>query len=150
MDKFKKVIRDMIALFEDHLPLEQKKLKAVQMDDVATVEACMTQEQALVLKLRGLDQKRERVMKELGWDGKTFSQIVASAPEEERQELQKLFEDLDRSMGVFKDVNDNAMTTMEVHLRDIEKVIKIKDPEGRYGQEGNPLQNNRPMTSRKV
>jgi len=150
MDKFKKVICDLIALFEEYLPLEQKKLRAVQVDDVATVEACMTQEQALVLKLRGLDQKREKAMKELGWEGKTFSQIVEMAPEEEQQELQKLFEDLDRSMGVFKDVNDNAMTTMEVHLRDIDKVIKIKDPEGRYGQQGDPLQKNRPMTSRKV
>lgn len=150
MDKFKKVILDLIALFEEYLPLEQKKLQAVQMDDVATVETCMTQEQALVLKLRGLEQKREKALEELGWGGKNFSQIVALAPEEEKQELQKLFDDLDRSMSVFKDVNDNAMTTMSLRRRELEKIIKIKDSEGRYGQEGNSLQKDRPMTSRKV
>ena len=150
MDKFKKVIHALIALFEEYLPLEQKKLKAVQVDDVATVEACMTQEQALILKLRGLEQKREAALKELGWEGKSFSQIIQLAPEEEKQELQQLFDDLDRSIGVFKDVNDNAMTTMSVHLKDLQKVIKIKDPEGVYGHEGNSLQKNRPMTSRKV
>lgn len=150
MEKFKKVIQDLIAIFEEYLPLEQKKLKAVQEDNVAVVEECMTQEQALILKLRGLEHKRESAQKELGWEGKNFSQILETVSKEDRPEMQKLFDDLERTMGVFQDTNKNAMLTMEVHLREINKIIKMKDPEGRYSQEGNPLQKDRPMTSRRV
>lgn len=150
MDKFKKVIRDLIMLFEEYLPLEQQKLKAVQVDDVATVESCMTQEQALMLKLRGLDQKRVTIQRELGWEDKSFSQIVELVSDEEKPEMQKLFDDLNRAVSVFQDTNENAMTAMAVHLREIEKIIRIKDPEGRYSQQGNTVQKERPMTSRRV
>lgn len=150
MEKFKKVIGDLTAIFEEYLPLEQKKLKAVQEDNIAVVEECMTQEQALILKLRGLDQKRINAQKELGWEGKNFRQIVDSVPQDERQEIQELLDNLDNAMTVFHDTNKNAMTTMEVHLREINKIIRMKDTEGRYSQDGNPMEKDRPMTSRKV
>ena len=59
MDQFEQIINQMIALFEENLPLEQEKLRAVQEDDVAAVEDCMKREQAVVLQMRGLEKKRE-------------------------------------------------------------------------------------------
>lgn len=150
MERFQQIIKDLIKLFEESLPLEEKKLQAIQTDDVAGVEECMKQEQALTLKLRGLDQKREAAQKELGWEDKSFREIIGAAPEEKKQELSDLFDQLDKAMTIFQDTNQNAMTAMEVHLRDIQKVIRIKDPEGQYNQAGNSTASNRTMTSRRV
>ena len=57
MDQFVQVIKEMISLFEGFLPLEQEKLKAVQENKLTVLEDCMTREQAVVLKLRGLEKK---------------------------------------------------------------------------------------------
>lgn len=150
MERFQKIIRDMIELFEEHLPLEQKKLQALQCDDVAGVEDCMKQEQALTLKIRGLEQKREKLQKELGWEGKSFREIIETAPEEHKQSLQELFDRLTNTVTVFSETNQAAMTAMEVHLRDIQRVIKIKEQGGHYNPDGNPTEKSHTLTNRRV
>ncbi len=150
MEQFQKIIRDLIALFEEHMPLEQRKLEAIQHDDVAGVEECMKQEQALTLKLRGLDRKRESIQKELGWEGKSFREIVEEVPAEDRQALRELFGQLTSIVTVFSETNKEAMTAMEVHLRDMQRVMKIKSNEGAYGPEGNSAAADRNLTNRRV
>lgn len=150
MEQFQKIIRDLIVLFEEHLPLEQRKLEAIQQDDVSGVEECMKQEQALTLKLKGLDRKRESIQKELGWEGKPFREIVDAVPAENRQELRKLFDQLTNIVTIFSETNKEAMTAMEVHLRDMQKVMKIKSHEGAYDPDGNPAAADRTLTNRRV
>lgn len=150
MERFIKVIKELIALFEESLPLEQEKLQAVQKDDIAAVEDCMKREQAVVLKLRGLEQKREKVQQEVGWEGKTFREIIQLVPQENRQEFQQLFDQLTTSVAIFQDANKNAMDTISIHLRGIEKAIKTKDPEGQYDQAGNSLRRDSSLTNRRV
>lgn len=150
MDQFEQIIKQMIALFEEQLPLEQEKLRAVQEDDVAAVEECMKREQAVVLKLRGLEQKREKIQKDNGWDGMTFREIIDLAPEEKQLSYRQLLEKLQNSISLFQDMNECAMDTMRIHQREIEKVIKIKDPNGTYNQDGHQAPPKRPMTNRRV
>ncbi len=150
MERFKKVINDLIVLFEESLPLEHEKLKAVQNDDVAAVEDCMRREQAVMMKMKGLEQKREKVQQELGWQDKSFREIINAVPEDDRQEMKELFDRLSNAVKVFQDANQSALDMMKVHLKDIERVMKIKDAEGRYNQDGNALNSERPMTNQKV
>lgn len=150
MEQFQSVIKQMISLFDEHLPLEEKKLKAVTENDLVTLEDCMKQEQAVVLKLRGLEKKREDAQKANGWEGKRFREIIELVPEDQRAEFQRLFDDLDRSIALFRSTNSSAMDTMNVHLRQIGKVIKTKDPKGAYNQAGGTVKEDRPLTSRRV
>lgn len=150
MEQFQEVIRQMIALFDEYLPLEEKKLKAVTENDLVTLENCMTQEQAVVLKLRGLEKKREDAQQANGWGGKRFREILELVPEEQKAEYQQLFEELERSIGLFQSANSSAMDTMNINLRQIGKAIKSKDPNGAYNQEGAAVKMDRPLTSRRV
>ena len=68
MDEFKNVIEQLIGLFKQLTKIEQVKLNAVAGKHVGTVEDCVTQQQALLLKLRGLDQARERAQKKAGYE----------------------------------------------------------------------------------
>lgn len=150
MEQFEQVINQMIALFEEYLPLEQEKLKAVQESNVAALEDCMTREQAVVLKLRGMDQKREAAQRQNGWEGKTFREITELVPDEKKELYRQLFEKLSNAMTLFRSANESAMDTMTIHLREINKAIKEKDKTGTYSQEGNPLNADKPMTNQKV
>lgn len=150
MEQFEQIINQMIQLFDEQLPLEEEKLRAVQEDDIAAVEDCMKREQAVVLKLRGLDQKREKILKENGWEGKTFRQIIEMAPQEKQFAYKQLLERLENSISLFQNANESALDTIRIHQREIEKVIKLKDTDGVYNQEGNSAVPKRPMTSRRV
>ena len=50
---FKKIIEELIALFDHLIPIEQEKLDAAIKNRVTFVEDCMHKEQAAVLQLRG-------------------------------------------------------------------------------------------------
>ena len=46
--------------------LAQRKIKAVESDDLLALDDVMNREQAVVLTMRGLEQKRERALSDLG------------------------------------------------------------------------------------
>ena len=73
---FSKIIEEFIALFDHLIPIEQEKLDAAVKNRITFVEDCMHKEQAAVLQLRGLEQKREAQQKLLGMEGYTFRQIL--------------------------------------------------------------------------
>lgn len=150
MEQFEQIINQLIALFDEQLPLEQEKLRAVQEDNVAAVEDCMKREQAVVLKLRGLDKKREDILKANGWEGRTFREIIELVPPEKQPDYRLLLERLENAISLFQNANECALDTMRIHQREIEKVIKFRDGDGIYNQEGHSAALKRPMTNRRV
>ena len=76
MDEFKKIIEQLISVFQQLTKIEHVKLDAAAGKHVGTVEDCVTQQQALLLRLRGLEQSREREQKKAGYEGLQFRQIL--------------------------------------------------------------------------
>ena len=59
LNDFKAVVGDLITLLEEFNEIETAKLDAIQKNRVNFVEENMKKEQAGIMKLRGLDKKRE-------------------------------------------------------------------------------------------
>lgn len=122
LSAFEKVIQQMIELFDRMIPLEQSKLEAVSKNKIAVLEDIIKKEQAEIMSLRGLDQKRERTQEELGWKDLTFQQILKEAPEEQSK-LQELFDELAGRVKTFQSVTESSKTMMEVNLHAINQMI---------------------------
>ncbi len=123
MNDFISVIEDLIRLFQELMVIEQSKLEAVAKNRITHVEDCMNQEQAAILKLRGLDKKRETCQEELGWKNDTFQQILTKASEPERSQLKKLFDSLTHQVRQFQEINESARSMIEINLHMINKEI---------------------------
>ncbi len=143
------MIKDMTALFKQFAGVEQVKLEAAAGNRVATVEECMTKEQSLILRLRGLEQERERHQKEAGFEGMSFREILAAVSEEERRELLPLFEGLSREIQMFQEVNEDAGRVLSNNLHAIQKALKEKEV-NIYGEDGKNESKVTHMTSRRV
>lgn len=141
---FKTVISDLISLIEDFNKLETEKLKAVQQNLVTFVEEAMKKEQASIMKLRGLDKKREAIQKDLGWEGLTFQQILSQVTVVEKEELQPLFEQLSNDVTQFNSTRENAQKALEINLHHINKMIarKAAEESRAYTSDGNPSKPN--------
>lgn len=137
---FKTVVGDLITLIEEFDQLETEKLKAVQQNRVTFVEEAMKKEQAAIMKLRGLDKKREAIQKDLGWERLTFQQILSQVPVVEKEELQPLFEQLTRCVRQFDDTRDSAQKALEINLHHINTILSKRAAEasGAYNSDGNP------------
>lgn len=125
MNDFTAVIEDMIQLFQDLVQVEQVKLEAAKKNRVTYVEDCMNKEQAAILKLRGLDKKREDCQERLGMKGDTFQQILSKVSEgEEHNQLKELFDRLSYQVRLFQEISDGARTIIELNLHMIDKAIR--------------------------
>lgn len=155
LNDFKTVAGDLISLLEEFNKMETEKLDAVQHNRVTFVEESMKKEQAAIMKLRGLDKKRESIQKDLGWEGMSFQQILSQVNDVEREELRPLFEQLNRSLKQFQATKDSAQKALEINLHHINQLLvkKAAEESGAYNSKGNakkPEKPDRHFTNRKI
>lgn len=82
----------------------------------------MKREQAMSLTLRGYDQKREKMLSELGLRGVTLSQLEEHSPDELQLETKAVVEELRRQYKLFQAASQVARDTLEINLRGIEQI----------------------------
>lgn len=124
MNDFIAVIEDLIKLVKELVEIEQTKLDAASKNLVTYVEDCMNQEQAAVLKLKGLDKKREKCQEDLGYKGYTFRQILSETTGDEHGQLKTLFDTLSHYVSIFQDTSECAHSILEINLHTINKAIQ--------------------------
>lgn len=120
---FIQVLKDLVNFFDDLSVIEQDKLDSILKNDIFHIEECMKKEQAQILKLRGLDRKREQLQEQLSFSDLSFKEIVPLLPNEHKEEIKSLFDKLQKSVILFKDISGNAKVSIEMNLYDIDKTL---------------------------
>lgn len=137
LSAFQELIEQFIALFDRMIPLEQSKLEVVSHNQVERLEEIIKKEQAEIMTLRGLDQKRERMQADLGWKDLTFQEILKQLPEEQRPKVKQLFDELASRVTAFRSVTESSKTMMEVNLHTINQILaKHAGGAQTYGEDG--------------
>lgn len=151
LSAFEKVIEQLVELFDRMIPLEQSKLDAVSHNQISQLEDIIKKEQAEIMVLRGLDQKRERTQEELGWKGLTFQEILKKLPEEQKADLQKLFDELAGRVKSFQSVTESSKTMMEVNLHAINEMIAMQSGGTKtYKEDGSVERGEAHFTDRRI
>ena len=120
---FVKIMKEFIELFDELIPVEQAKLDAAVKNRPTFVEDCMNKEQAAILRMRGLEQKREAEQKKLGLEGLTFRQILEQVPDETAHFLKPLFDTLSERVTTFRSTSGSAKEAIEINLHMIQSAI---------------------------
>lgn len=128
LTEFTELLHHLLELFDRLIPLEQSKLEAVSQNRVSRLEEIIKREQADILSMRGLDQKRVRIQEKLGWKDLTFREILEQLPPDQRPQIQILFDELSSRVRTFQSVTDSSRSIMEVNLHNIEKLIAAQTP----------------------
>lgn len=120
--------------------IEKKKTLAVSEGRLDEVEACMRQEQALSLSLRGFDQKREAMLARMGLTGVPLRQLEDHAPDELLMETKRTAEKLRGQYEMFQTASQVARNTLECNLRVLEQLQAEagQAPPAAAGEQGEP------------
>ncbi|MGL4791534.1 MAG: flagellar export chaperone FlgN, partial [Anaerotignaceae bacterium] len=78
---------------------------------------------AMVLKLKGIEKKREEVQCQLGVENLTFKEIIQMLPEEEKNTSIELFNNLENATKRFNEINSSARVAIEINLHSIKKIL---------------------------
>lgn len=122
-DDFISVIRETTLLLGDITQVEADKAEAASLKQHHLLDGYIQAEQAQILKLRGLEQRRLRLARELGWDSLTFRQILASAPLRQSGRLRPLFEDLELQLMQLRDSRMAAEQIIKVRLHELDVAL---------------------------
>ncbi len=150
---FIKLIEEFICFFDELIPLEQEKLDAAVKNRVSFIEECMHKEQAAILRLRGLEQKRDKTQEKLGIKDYTFRQILENAPEDVSSVLKPLFDQMSEQVRTLQSISDNSKDIIEVNLHVIQSSLAGDSPgKETYSASGKKTDNNKTnhFTSRSV
>jgi hypothetical protein len=110
--------------------LSRAKIEAVGNDDLMALDAALKQEQALALSLRGLEQRREELLKALDLTGVTLTALPDRYPEDMRLMARRAVEALQSQWREYCGCAEAARMTLESNLHQIEKVLSRMDPAG--------------------
>ena len=122
-----KLLDDLGDTLDKLTEIERTKTAAVGRGDLEGVEASMKQEQVISLSLRGMDQKREKLLAQLGLTGVPLRELEERGPRETHMETRAAVEKLRRRYEVFQSASEVARNTLECNLRAIEKMQNAQE-----------------------
>lgn len=128
------LLQELNGHLEQLAQLAQQKAEAARQDDLMALDEVLKQEQAMSLTLRGLEQRRAKLVKELGLENTSLAQLPDKCPPELEPEARKTAETLRASYKIYRSCADMARNTLELTLHQIDKIVAAAgiDP-GRQG-----------------
>lgn len=125
-DEYLRYLGELGQLLEKMTMTAKEKCAAARTGDLVQVDACMKQEQAYSMSLRSMDQKRDKLHKAMGLEKVTLTQLSKHFPAERQREAARAAERVLKLFEGYQSASNAVRTTMEVALREIEKMF----PEG--------------------
>lgn len=154
INDFIKIIVELIQFFDELIQTENEKLEAISKNNVFKLEDCMKKEQVSILKLKGLDKKRESIQSDLSFDNLSFREILSRLDISEKSKLNPLFRQLEEKVHFYNNISQSAKTAIEVNIHTIDKKISLLNQEKLdhiYSNNGAIINSNRKnFTNRKV
>lgn len=126
MEEFLKIIKELSEVLTELIAYSEIKVDAAQSNKVSMVDDCLKKEQALVMKFRGFEQKREKLMEDLGFSGKSFQEILSIIEEAKREEAIVAFEGLSQKVQMLQILQAELDVLMKLNIRELEQAINQK------------------------
>ncbi len=154
-EELQKNLMDTCVFLKDITAVEKEKLDAALKNNVLILEECIKKEQALVMRSRGLDQKRQNIQKAMGAEQLTLKQIVEGATPERKAILLPIYQEMTAALEEYRNVYEGAKTAIEVNLHRISKGLegltgKPAEADTVYSDHGEKVEKPRTFTSRRV
>lgn len=135
-DEFITVLQETTKLIASISQIENAKAEAASEKMHRRLDSFIQTEQAHILKLRGLEQKRMRLAETLGWKGLTFRQILEKASPEENEQLQPEFNQLEETLKGLEHSRKASEQIINVRLHELQVAIAQQEG-GSYDDAGN-------------
>jgi len=116
-------LRSMSQGLESLTVLNEKKLAAARVDDLAVLNELMNQEQAQALHFRGLELTRDRLLPQLGLSGVPLSKVPDRVPPDLREEVRQAVEHLQSQYQIYQKAAGRARKLLEQNLHEVDVAI---------------------------
>ncbi|MPN63562.1 hypothetical protein SDC9_211326 [bioreactor metagenome] len=90
------------------------------------------------MKMRGLDQKREKLINSMGYKGMTLKEIIESDKIKNKKELTEKYNELNEIIHEVKKINNLNKTLIEVRMHKIDDaLVQLGEKDNTYSNTEN-------------
>lgn len=139
MNRLIELLEESAELYKGFLELEYKKYDTVIKNDIEALDDIVSKEQAYYLKVRGIEQKREKLLDSMGYKGKTLKEITEVCDEIDSNMLNKEYDELIKIITEVKKISSLCRTLIEVRMHRIDKTME------QLGEKNNTYSNNQSL-----
>ena len=143
----------MIKFYSEFLAFEQNKLEAVEENKLNLLDDLVKQEEAFVLKSRGMEQNRIKSQEAAGFADKKLRDLIEIAPEDIKEELKEYFAELNDIVSLLQHTSERCNIAIKARLSAIDRAMqRIKD-DGKpktYDDSANSRKSGRALFSDKI
>ncbi|MBP1925764.1 hypothetical protein J2Z76_001625 [Sedimentibacter acidaminivorans] len=128
------ILKESTETYENLVKLEYDKYDLMIRDDINRLDEIISKEQVFYLKIKGLEQRRQKATRNINMQDKTLKEIIeSSSNEEEKYKLKLEYDRLFKVLLDLKKVNSKCKTLIEIRLHRIDNAIsKIGEKENTY------------------
>ncbi|MCI8505811.1 MAG: flagellar protein FlgN [Lachnospiraceae bacterium] len=123
LEAFVHILEELSEIISRLTKAEIAKAEAASSGEHKKMDSFLKEEQALLLRLRGLDQQRSRTAADLGWKDLTFRQILNTVQGEELAVLSPLFSQMEQKLKKLADAEESSNRIVSVRLREFEHIL---------------------------
>lgn len=117
------LLEELIACLGQLTDLAKQKSAAVRRDDLLALDGVLKQEQALSLSLRGHEQKRLKLLKQMNLEQVPLSELYEHYPAGLKNRAKQTAEDLRSSYSIYRCAAEVARNTLECNLHELDKIV---------------------------
>ncbi len=121
MKELIKVLEELTFVFEELLKSADQKLDAARNNHIVGIDDCLRREQAILMKLKGLENKRDKMMGELGYGNKTGNEIIDLVEKESKREYTHALQQLNHAVMLYRNIHQEIMVLINCNVKQIEK-----------------------------
>lgn len=129
LEYFTEVLMQLTDVVKSLTEIEEQKAEAAAGRRHDLINNFLNPEQAQILKLRGLEQKRIQLAGCLGWKGLTFRQILEQADSSQRALLTPCFIQLNRQIKRLTQAREASDKIIRLRLRELKTALDCEGTE---------------------
>lgn len=126
MDELTEFLKKYIAFFQEMEKKQQEKLESLLKGSLEDIEATIAMQQAMDKQLQNMELKRTELFQKLGYEGRTFKELIAGETGRRKQELQEMYRSLENSIGNIKYTNQKCVQLAKTELGKLGAVPESK------------------------
>ncbi|WP_313341629.1 flagellar protein FlgN [Sedimentibacter sp.] len=140
------ILKESTDLYKSFLELEYKKYDAVIKNDIELLDDIVSKEQVHYMKMRGLDQKREKLVDAMGCKGMTLKEIIKTDKIQDNNELTEKYNELSEIIFEVKKINSLCKTLIEVRMHKIDDaLVQLGEKDNTYSNTENKNNNGKSL-----
>ena len=116
--------QDYLSFYKDFYQLETEKYDDISMNRVSRIDTHVKKEEAFMLKSRGLELKRDRLVAKTELPKATFRELIPLFEPPQREQIQKIYNELSQVLLDFKEINLRCNYLTELRLHRIQTDLK--------------------------